>query len=164
MDDKVTACSFTGHRKIEERHKGKIDALIMRAINYVYGLGCRKFYTGGAVGFDTLAAKQVILFRMTHPEVELHLILPCANQSDGWEASLRDVYEYTLSNADSVTVLEDSYTSGCMKRRNIELVRLSDAVVAYLGHERSGASQTVRLAKGAGKKVYNLFPTLEKEL
>ena len=161
--ENITACSFTGHRKIEERHKGKITSLIRRAIDYVYGLGCRKFYTGGAIGFDTLAAKQVILFKMTHPDAELHLILPCKNQSDGWEASQRDVYDYVLSSADTVTVLEDAYTRDCMKRRNEELVRLSDVVVAYLGHARSGSAQTVRLARAAGKIVYNLFPTLEKE-
>ena len=159
----ITACSFTGHRKIEERHKGKITSLIRRAIDYVYGLGCRKFYTGGAVGFDTLAAKEVILFKMTHPDAELHLILPCENQSEGWERSLRDVYEYVLANADTVTVLEQTYTKGCMKRRNEELVRRSEVVVAYLGHSRSGSAQTVRLARETGRTVYNLFPTLEKE-
>ena len=62
-------CSFTGHRKIELRHRENIYSMIERAVAYAYREGCRRFYTGGAVGFDTLAARAVINFRISHPDV-----------------------------------------------------------------------------------------------
>ena len=160
MSDLSLGCAFTGHRKIEDSHLGKIEPLVMRAIEYAYGEGCRKFYTGGALGFDTVAAKAVILFRLRHPDAELHIIVPCAEQSAAWSDEECRMYDYLLGEANSVSVLEDGYTADCMKRRNAELVRLGDIIIAYMGRERSGAGQTVRMARRAGKRVYNLYPRL----
>lgn len=157
----MQACSFTGHRKIEEKHIGKIDELLLRAIAYAYGEGCRKFYVGGALGFDTIAAKQVIFFRMSHPDAELHVIVPCKNQCEGWSPSQISMYEYTLSSADHVEYLFENYRDGCMRARNQRLVDLSDIIIAYVARDHSGAAQTVRMAKRSGKTVYNLYPTLD---
>ncbi len=155
------ACSFTGHRAIEPHHKETLGPLLARAIGYAYNEGCRAFYLGGALGFDTFAAQQVLLFRMTHSDVTLNLILPCRDQSDRWGNGSVQMYEYLLSQADTVEYVSDLYTEGCMKARNERLASLCDIMIAYLGHGRSGASQTVRLAKNLGKRVYNLYPTLE---
>lgn len=156
----MKACSFTGHRRIDPRHYGRIDDLLDRAIAYAYKEGCRRFYVGGAVGFDTLAARRIILFRMSHPDAELHVIVPCRNQYEGWSREQVSMYEYTLSTADSVEYLFDEYTSDCMRLRNQRLVDLADVVIAYVSRYNSGAAQTVRFAEKAGKTVYNLYPTL----
>ena len=157
----MRSCSFTGHRKIENRHLEQIDGLVDRAIAYAYGEGCRRFFVGGAVGFDTLAARRVLLFRMMHPDTELHVIAPCKNQSDGWSISQIRDYEYILSQADFVEYLFDEYRDGCMRVRNQRLVDLADIVIAYVSRSSSGAAQTARMAERAGKKVYNLYPALD---
>ena len=157
---KGLACAFTGHRKIESAHREKIDELVMRGIAYAYDKGCRRFYAGGALGFDTVAAKQVLLFKITHPDAELHLIIPCKNQDEKWSDMQRKMYEYILSRADGIEILSDSYTPDCMRRRNARLVSLADMIIAYSGRTNSGAAQTVRMAECEGKTVYNLFPTL----
>ena len=157
-----TACSFTGHRKIEDRHRGKISELLLRAIHYAYGLGCRDFYTGGALGFDTAAAQEVIRFRMSHPDCRLILLLPCRDQSSMWNSNQVSLYEYVLTEADSVIYVSDSYNDGCMRKRNERLAKTCDILIAYVGRERSGAGQTVRIARSLGREVYNLYPTLEK--
>ena len=156
----MMACSFTGHRRIEPAHYGKIDDLLDRAIAYAYSEGCRRFYVGGALGFDTLAARRVILFRMSHPDAELHVIVPCKNQCDGWSEAQIGMYEYTLSAADSVEYLFDEYNKDCMRLRNQRLADLADIVIAYCSRYNSGSAQTVRFAERAGKRVYNLYPTL----
>ena len=153
-------CAFTGHRRIEERHKGKIENLLARAIAFAYESGCRVFLTGGALGFDTLAAKEIIRFRLSHPDVRLHLILPCRNQSDSWAASSVSTYEYTLSNADEIEYVSDDYDDRCMKERNRRLSERCDMMIAYVSRPYSGAAQTVRMAANAGKTVYNLYPSL----
>lgn len=156
----MKGCSFTGHRKIEQSHSGRVDELLDRAIAYTYKLGCRHFYVGGALGFDTAAARRVILFRINHPDAQLHVIVPCKNQSDGWSSSQIRMYEYILSCADSVEFLADEYTDGCMRQRNQRLVDLCDILIAYVSRYNSGSAQTVRMAEKAGKKVYNLYPAL----
>ncbi|MBQ7363485.1 MAG: DUF1273 family protein [Clostridia bacterium] len=158
-----TACSFTGHRKIEDRHKERIGGLLFRAIRYAYGLGCRDFFCGGALGFDTAAAKEVIRFRMSHPDCRLGLLLPCRDQSSAWREDEIRLYEYILSEADTVLYASDEYTEGCMRERNRRLAEAADVVIAYVGRERSGAGQTVRIAKSLGREVYNLYLALDKE-
>ena len=157
----MTTCAFTGHRRIEEKHKEKIGSLLFRAINYAYENGCRTFITGGAIGFDTLAAKEIIRFRLSHPDVRLSVVLPCKNQSDAWSHSQISIYEYTLSNADEIEYVCDEYRDGCMRERNRRLAERCDIMIAYVARSNSGAAQTVRMADRAGKKVYNLYPTLD---
>lgn len=158
----MQACAFTGHRKIEEGHKGKIEDLLARAVRFAYSEGCRTFITGGALGFDTLAAKEVIRFRLSHPDVKLLIILPCKNQSESWSPSQVSLYEYTLANADEIEYVADEYTDGCMKERNKRLADLADMMIAYVIRPYSGAAQTVRMAAKSGKTIYNLYPTLEQ--
>ena len=158
----MKSCAFTGHRKIEERHKGRIEDLLLRAISFAYSEGCRTFITGGALGFDTLAAREVIRFRLSHPDARLLIVIPCKNQSESWSSSQISLYEYTLINADEVEYIADIYTDGCMKERNQRLVDLSDMMIAYVNRPYSGAAQTVRMAAKDGKPVYNLYPTLEQ--
>ena len=137
--------------------------MLARAVGYVYSEGCRDFYCGGALGFDTFAAKEVILFKLSHPDCRLHLLIPCKNQSERWSAADARIYDYILSNADTVEFVSDEYNDACMKQRNQRLVDLSSTVVAYMSRPYSGAGQTVRMAKAQGKTVYNLFQSLEIE-
>ncbi len=160
---KFYACSFTGHRHIEEGHKAELPGLVLRAIEYAYGLGCRTFYCGGAVGFDSLAAREVVRFRMSHSDARLVLLLPCINQNERWSPSQKDIYDYILSSADEVRYSGDEYTPSCMKERNLALAESADIVVAYVGRGRSGSAQTARMAEKLGKKVYNLYPSVAAE-
>jgi len=154
-------CSFTGHREIKSTHQKDISSLLQRAIAFAYAKGCRVFVTGGAVGFDTVAANQVLLFRMSHPDVKLRLFLPCKSQADAWSDKQRDRYEYTLSLADEIVYVSEQYTKTCMKERNLRLAEEADIMIAYVYKDRSGAAQTVRMASKLGKEIYNLYPTLE---
>lgn len=161
MENKI--CSFTGHRAIKPPHRGRISGLIYRAIEYAYGRGCRDFVSGGAIGFDILAAREVVKFRMAHSDVRLLLMLPCINQDERWSEADRSSYEYVLSVADEVTYVADKYTDGCMRERNFKLASACDILVAYVGRSNSGAAQTLRMADNMGKEIYNLYPTLERE-
>lgn len=158
----MRACSFSGHRVIEPQHLKSISPLIMRAINYAYDNGVRMFYTGGAIGFDTLAARQVILFKMSHPDVRLHLISPCVNQADNWNHRQREAYDFIMKNSDHVEFVSDEYKNGCMQMRNRRLVEECDMLVVYLSRQNTGTGQTVRIAEKMGKTVFNLYPTLQK--
>ncbi len=153
-------CAFTGHRNIAVAHKAAVSELLSRAIVYAYNEGCRTFLSGGAIGFDTLAAREVVRFRISHPDVRLSLVLPCINQDERWSARDRDAYGYLLGAADEVSYVADVYTPDCMKRRNLALAESADIIIAYAGRSASGAGQTVRMAEKLGKRVYNIYPTV----
>lgn len=156
----MKCCAFTGHRRIEDRHRSAISDLTLRAITFAYESGCRVFITGGALGFDTVAAKEIIRFRLSHPDVIFRIILPCKNQADSWTEAQISLYEYTLANADEIEYVCDTYTDSCMKERNMRLAEECDMMIAYVSRPFSGAAQTVRMASKAGKVIYNLYPSL----
>ena len=73
-----SAC-FTGHRSIS----GNILSLrrrLYKAIEKdIIHHEITDFYTGCAIGWDTLAAQVIFKIRESYPQVKLHLILPCSN-------------------------------------------------------------------------------------
>ena len=156
-------CSFTGHRIIKAEHESSLPELLSRAIAYAYSIGCRTFYSGGAIGFDTVAAREVIRFRVTHPDVRLVLLLPCVDQDAKWSTAQRSAYAFILSMADETEYVSECYTDSCIRERNMRLAELCDIMIAYVAHTKSGTAQTVRMARSKNKKIYNLYPTLERE-
>ena len=159
----MTTCAFTGHRLIKSEHKPMLSDLLLRAIGFAYNRGCRTFVCGGAVGFDTEAARQVLLFRIEHPDVSLVLFLPCLDQDASWSARQRDSYDYILSSANEVRYVSESYDKSCMRRRNQAMAEECDIMIGYVGHGRSGAAQTLRMANTLGREIYNLYPQLERD-
>ena len=158
----MKVCSFTGHRQIKKEHIKELPGIVARAIKYAYQQGCRKFIAGGALGFDTVAAREVVRFRMSCPDVSLVLFLPCINQDVKWNARQKELYEYLLSEANEVVYVSEEYTDGCMRERNLRLAEEADILIAYVSRTNSGSAQTVRMAKEKGKEVYNLYPSLER--
>ena len=159
----MKVCSFTGHRQIKSTHLPKISDLVARAIEYAYFKGCRKFISGGALGFDTVAAREIIKFRMSHSDVSFVLFLPCLNQDQKWSDRQRSLYEYLLSEADETVYVSEEYSDSCMKERNFRLASEADMLIAYVSRTNSGAAQTVRMARERGIEIYNLFSSLDAD-
>lgn len=158
----MLTCAFTGHRNIKESHKKELPGLLLRSIVYAYDKGCRRFVAGGALGFDTYAAREVLRFRISHPDVSLILFLPCPDQDAAWSVRQRDSYDYIISNADEVKYISESYDKSCMKRRNRAMAEECDIMISYVSRDYSGSAQTMRMAIALGKETYNLYPNLDK--
>lgn len=156
-------CSFTGHRSIPYYHEKKLSDLLDRAIAYAYEQGCRNFYTGGAIGFDTMAARKLISFRISHRDVKIIVAVPCKDQDAKWTSSQKDNYAFVLSNADEIVFVSEEYTKDCMRKRNEYLADVCDILIAYSGRCSSGSAQTIRMAESRGKTVYNLYPNVAAE-
>ena len=149
-------CCFTGHRDIPAAHLKLLSAQLDRVLTTLIGAGITVFRTGGARGFDTLAALKVLERREADPRIRLELILPCRDQTRGWEGFDRNAYEYVLTRADSVTVLHETYQTGCMFERNRALVRGSLFCIGYCTSSRGGSAYTLDFARGEGCRVVNL--------
>ena len=150
-------CSFTGHRTIYPRHAASLPTQIDALLERVIADGFCEFRTGGAIGFDTLVALKVLEKREKYPNIRLCLYLPCHGQERGWSENLKEAYTYVLERADSVHYSCDSYVTGCMQKRNREMIDGASLCIAYCGSDRGGSAYTVGLARKNGIEVINLF-------
>ncbi len=156
MSDASCTICFTGHRTISESEKDYIWHRLTALIPHLYSKGYRIFLCGGALGFDTLAARAVLYCRESFPDIRLKMILPCRSQSNGWSAADRQVYEEVLQQANEAIWLSETYYKGCMLMRNRYLVSHASLCVCYLKDRKGGTSYTVACAWREGLDILNL--------
>ena len=157
MEDRLQTCCFTGHRQLDALTANALQAKLADEIERMYCLqGLRNFITGGAMGFDTLAALSVLEARRRHRDIVLRLALPCENQAGRWPAADRRIYESIKSQADDVVYVSKEYSAECMHLRNRFMVDNSSVCVAYLVHAGGGTAYTVKYAKRQGLTLIRL--------
>lgn len=145
---------FTGHRIIGsdfslERLKAYIKAMIEV-------VGVRVFIVGGALGFDTIVAKEILSLKNKGLDIELHVYAPCNNQSERWSFFDKSTYNKILKQADYVDMVDKPYFDGCMRERNYKMVDNASYCICYFNGKASGTSQTVRYARKKGLEIYNV--------
>lgn len=150
-----TVC-FTGHRKIPQTDYEKISVRLRITLLNLISEGYCYFGVGGALGFDTLAAKTVLDLKNEYPQIKLILVLPYFSQTRGWQDSDIKIYEYIKSCADKVRYTSDTYFSGCMKKRNRHLVDNSSVCTCYLTKNKGGTYYTVNYAEMNGLQIINI--------
>lgn len=150
-----TAC-FTGHREISSFQSFTIRRKLKKTLQELIKQGYCYFGTGGALGFDTIAAQTVLDLRKKYPNIKLILVLPCVTQADRWNKNDREIYEYIKEQADKVVYISDQYTRGCMHKRNRHLVENSSVCICYLTQRTGGTAYTVNYALNKGLKVENI--------
>ena len=128
--------------------------------------GVDTFLAGGALGFDTLAAQEVLRLKAAGlPQLRLVLVLPCLGQEAYWKAEDAALYRDLLRQADEAIYTADVYSKWCMFQRDRYLVNHSAYCLCYWNREqgeRGGTAYTVGYARKQGLEVENLgdFPLL----
>ncbi len=149
-------CCFTGHRDIADDLRPALRTRLDECLYALIDEGVTVFRAGGARGFDTIAAEQVLEMRRRFDFIRLDLILPCHGQTKGWPADEQAAYRRVMAEADRVIFLQETYSPGCMHRRNLQLLAAADVCVAYQTHAGGGTAFTVSHARSAGIRVINL--------
>ena len=153
---------FTGHREIPENEYGSLSGALSEVLEGLIAEGATEFRTGGARGFDTLAALTVLLLRRRHPEIRLHLILPAPSQTRGWPQDEVTLYEQIRAQADSHRYVSLGYYNGVLQMRNRALVEGADICVAYLRNSHGGGTAyTAALALKKGLRLINMSEYIE---
>lgn len=146
---------FSGHRELAQREQmlsGRLDLLLEQ----LYERGYRRFFNGAALGFDQLAAEQVLQLKQRHQDVKLIMAVPCETQGSRWEEGQIRHYETLLAHADETRVLARHYYNGCMNVRNRHMVYRSSLCVCFLDKPKGGTMSTVAYAVSSGLDVINL--------
>ena len=150
-----TVC-FTGHRKIPPEDLPMVSGKLRKTLIDCIEKGYCFFGAGGALGFDTLAAQTVLELKKDYPHIKLILVLPCRNQTRGWNEKDIAIYEAIKVKVDKVVYTSEHYFNGCMQKRNRHLVDYSSLCICYLKESKGGTAYTVENAAKKGLQIINL--------
>lgn len=154
-DRSDTVC-FTGHRHIASAKLDELTSRLDEMLEALYRRGFCNFISGGAIGFDILAAERVLALREKHRDVKLILALPCSDQSSRWTERDCRRYERMLYFSDETHVLSPTYYEGCMLTRNRFMVDHAALCLCYMEKMKGGTLSTVAYALNANVPVVNL--------
>lgn len=165
--DRARTLCFTGHRpqrlpwgfsETDSRHL-KLICTLQAEIDRSVSDGYRHFLSGGALGVDMWAAELVLALKAEHPEIALHMVLPCGGQEHRWNEAFRRRYYDLLAKADDMLVLQEHYVKGCMAQRNRYLVEHAARIIGvYDGSPAGGTMQTLNMAKQQGLDIIMIQP------
>lgn len=151
---KEISCCFTGHREIFKKDEDDIKQKLTDTIEKMIDEGVVRFYCGGAVGFDTLAASCILSLKKKHRHIRLVMALPCTDQDKKFSKSQKQLYRYILDNADEVIYTHDStHIAGCMHARNRYMVDNCAYCICYIRKESGGTKYTLDYAKKCGLEI-----------
>lgn len=158
------ACCFTGHRpqklpwgydETDPRcaaFKEKLNAVI-RA---VYESGITHFICGMALGCDLYCGEAVAELKKTAPKVTLEAAVPFKDQAGSLGKRHRERYDAVIAACNKVTVIQESYSRGCMMRRNRYMVDNSEVLIACYDGQSGGTWNTIKYAMEQDKEVIQL--------
>lgn len=150
--------AFTGHRSISFDSVCKVRAAVREAVKALYHIGYRNFMSGMAIGFDMLAAEEVLSLKSELPGLNLIAVVPFRQQSERWSYRERQRREHILSLANDTIIISETYFRGCLLKRNDYMITHSSGLIAFFdGRNQGGTFYTCRKAKDKGKYIINLF-------
>lgn len=160
------ACAFTGHRPgklgYTEEQEMSLRKSLRGALLRLVGRNYTHFLSGGALGFDLMAAEEVLWLKSQLPFVTLEMVLPWKEQSERWSEADKKRHADIVAKADTVTVIEDVYTQGCLFKRNRFLVDSCDLLLALYHDLPGGTRMTVEYAKKVGREIMMVDDCLDK--
>lgn len=146
LENKIqpSKCVFTGHRELDKEFS---PALLKNTIKGLIERGVDVFYNGMAIGFDLLAAEQVLALRKKFPNVKLIACVPYYGQETYFSAADKRRYVKILKKADEIVLLSEKYYRGCLHQRDRYMVDNADVMVAYCKKTEGGAAYTLSYFK-----------------
>ena len=151
------ACFFTGHRNVPREEEADLRVRLREKINILVKKGVTDFISGGAYGFDTICAEEVLEMKKRYPHIRLQLFLPCANHNSRWRKSSREYFKTIMDRADVVIkISEFNYFNGCTIVRNTSMAKSALYCIAYYKGTEGGTQNTVRQAAELNRIIVNI--------
>ena len=155
-DLRQRTCCFTGHRVIPEKDLPGILERTERAVRRLIEHGVVFFGVGGAIGYDTEAAKLLFRLRTTdYPQIKVILVYPFEGFTGRWSDEQRAGYARLLPQYDKVVCVAQRASREAYLERDRHLVDGSAYCIAYCTRNRGGTAYTLRYARQEGLKIFN---------
>jgi uncharacterized phage-like protein YoqJ len=156
MEKKATTCCFTGHQELPKGNIKKTIKHLNQEVDWLIAQGVTNFISGGALGFDQLAASLIIAKKEMGEPIRLVFALPCKNQEELWHSNQKKIYHNLLAEADEIIYLSEEYHDGCIEERNRYMVDQSLYCICDLMQSLSNTKQTIAYAREKGLTVINV--------
>ena len=156
-DLRQRTCCFTGHRVIPEKDLPGILKRTEQAVRQLIERGVVFFGVGGAIGYDTEAAKLLFRLRATdYPQIKVILVYPFEGFTSRWSDEQRAEYARLLPQYDKAVCVAQSASRESYLKRDRHLVDGSAYCIAYCTRDSGGTAYTLRYARQEGLKIYNV--------
>lgn len=144
----LNTCCFTGHRYIPHKNVLSVQTSLKESIETLISKDVVNFICGGAIGFDTLAASEVIKAKDKYKYINLQLIIPFEGHYGKWNTRNTFEYKKILDACDKVTFASDKPTKDSFLLRNRMMVDNSAYCIAYYDQKRyrGGTKYTINYA------------------
>jgi len=153
---KGKTCCFIGHRSIPANEFRAMQKRLEAEIVNLTNQGVTNFCSGGALGFDAIAALTVLKLRPQFQGIRLIFMFPCKEQTKCWlEEDIR-TYNSIMNQADETVYLSERYHKGYVHKRNRRLVDRSSVCICYLTKEKDSAAYTVGYAMKKRVRIIQL--------
>lgn len=167
-----TACAVTGHRPSRFKFKysedyslcKKIKQVMLEQFKRLYDeQGVRRYYVGGALGVDMLAAEQILRLKEQpgYGDIELVVVLPFEGHDAKWDERSKRRMDFILRMCSDCIVIGKEDCRESYIKRNCYMVDHADYLVAVYDNERnlrSGTMQAVRYAEKNGRNIVFIHP------
>ncbi len=149
-------CCISGHRNIPLHKLIMLRKKIRKTLISLVDNGIVYFGCGGAVGFDTIAAEEILRLKKKKTHIKLIMVYPCKDQTKYWSKKDKKRYLKIKDKSDKIVYTSENYDNTCMYKRNRHLVNSSSICLCYLKKQFGGTFYTVNYAYRKGLKVINL--------
>lgn len=168
--------SLYGDKPYSDNHKSDYRAMAYNVAEFLetlYQNGIRRFISGGAQGFDSIAFSAVQILKRSHPDVENVIYIPFHHQDSRWaETGLfsKQAYRKMLGLADNIIVCDAAFDPATepfgkvvykLMERNKHMVNNSHIVVGQYPNTswttpstKGGTANCLRYAAGMNRQLY----------
>lgn len=148
------SCCFTGHRPEKlpwgnQENDPRCVALkerIHAELKEAYEKGFRHFICGMARGTDLYFCEAALSLREQYPDVTVEAAVPFVDQANRWSSAEQARYRTLMDRCDFETVIQHSYSPGCLQRRNRYLVEHSSRIIGAYNGKGGGTLYTLTYA------------------
>ena len=96
-----------------------------------------------------------------HGDVSVEAAIPCPTQADGWPRPQQERYRRLVAACDYETLVQSSYSPGCMQRRNRYMVDHASLLLAVHDGQPGGTRRTMEYAMRRGLQIVDIPPVME---
>lgn len=151
------ACCFTGPRSLPQNAIECITVRLNAEVEALIRQGVTHFLSGGARGFDLIAAALVVSKKEMGNDLHLHFILPYREYDALWSEREKKLCRDLLSEADTVRYIADFFRPGCIKKRDRYLIDHADYCIYAPLPESGDVEQAVQYAGRKGLHLISIF-------
>ncbi len=139
-----------------ETSLAQLQEQVSVAVRGLYGEGFRRFFVGGARGFDMICGEAILQLRTELSDIELVVVAPFKGQELDYPSVDKKRYRELLKSANEVVYISQDFHENAYLERNNYMLLNSSALMCYYDGQRGGTMYTYNRARRLSMRIVNL--------